>query len=131
MPAASAATARLASKTGLAAATTALVGAFYSTLNSSSDDTISKKSAHLVNCYALLPPPRSSFHTAKCEAPKLSEAGNVIRDQQEQKPKSSDPTDYAGGAAQFGAPASDAEGLVRAVMCCICNKSLLAPMFCI
>jgi hypothetical protein len=115
MPAASAATARLASKTGLAAATTALVGAFYSSLNSSSDDTISKKSGHLVNCYALLPPPRSSFHTAKCEAPKRSEAGNVIRDQEE-KPKSSDPTDYAGGAAQFGASASDAEGLVRAVM---------------
>ena len=113
--ASSAEAARLASKTGLAAAATALVGAFYSSFDnkrSNNDDVSSNKSVHLSGHHALLPPPLH-LSTAYCEKPKLSEAGNVIKEQEKEKPKSSDPADYAGGAAQFGASASDAEGLVR------------------
>ncbi|KAL7508122.1 hypothetical protein ACHAXN_005228 [Cyclotella atomus] len=116
--ASSAEAARLASKTGLAAAATALVGAFYSSFDnkrSNNDDVSSNKSVHLSGHHALLPPPLH-LSTAYCEKPKLSEAGNVIKEQEKEKPKSSDPADYAGGAAQFGASASDAEGLVR-ILC--------------
>jgi hypothetical protein len=114
---------RLPPKTAVTAAATVLVGAgFYSSSKecdrrrstTSTSVHLPRGRAHIdTKHYALLPPRPSwsSLGITRCEAP----AADVkLENKQEatNKPKSSDPTDYAGGAGHLGTSASQDEGLV-------------------